>query len=541
MMKQLRPQAPARRPPATGAPAFLGAVWLAAFAGAVYLVVAYGSRHVPSGDDWNGIVHYAAGQRLVDAKWFWSQHNEHRVPLLRLVLLTVLKLTGGDFRVALLLDVLGLALAALAITWIAYRIRGRFTYTDAFLPLIVLSLSQYPNLLSAWQFQFVSSTVLLMVLLCVMLWPEKKQVLSRGSAIVAGICLVLLPLCGANGLVPTPMLALWASYSAVHAWQSRGADGKQAAAILVTCGLLAVALCAVYFVSYKKPPYHPDSAGLLPSARAVLEILPSSFGEVATVTCWPYLSYLLVILALASAAALIQMWYAQPESRPRLWSFGFFAAAMTVFIFGLGWGRSGFGLFAGVSARYSTLVTPALCVLYLVWVLRGGAWGSLVQHVFFLLSMVFLWPIIDSAMTYGQNKKQAATNLVRDIQRGLPVSEVAARNAKGLFGEPRLADQLLQYLVSLRKAGFGPFRQMKDDAAAPLGEKIDLTEQTPRGVTLGHGWRGTEAGCRRADPECMLFFRLGHVEPVHVRFVANVDRQALITVRLNQLRPGRAA
>src|ERR1700720_4335051 len=64
--------------------AFCLLVWAIMLAAALILVAMYG-RNVPTWDDWD-IVPTATGHRPVTAEWLWSQHNEHRVAVPRLLL-----------------------------------------------------------------------------------------------------------------------------------------------------------------------------------------------------------------------------------------------------------------------------------------------------------------------------------------------------------------------------------------------------------------------------------------------------------------------
>lgn len=52
--------------------------------------------NVPHGEDWFWVPAYT-GHEVDFWGWLWSQNNEHRVPLPRLVGLATLHLTGGSF------------------------------------------------------------------------------------------------------------------------------------------------------------------------------------------------------------------------------------------------------------------------------------------------------------------------------------------------------------------------------------------------------------------------------------------------------------
>src|SRR5215510_9163906 len=97
------------------------AIWAAMLAAGLALVARYGSN-VPSWDEWD-MVPTLTGAQPVSAEWLWSQHNEHRVPLPRLVLLAV-NCFGPDFRIAQVLNVLALGAVAAGLILAVRRARG---------------------------------------------------------------------------------------------------------------------------------------------------------------------------------------------------------------------------------------------------------------------------------------------------------------------------------------------------------------------------------------------------------------------------------
>src|SRR5215469_926242 len=82
--------------------AFVWAAWALLVLCAMVYVVDYGSN-VPSWDDWD-MVPTMTGNQPVTASWLWSQHNEHRVPLARLIMVGLYRLRP-DFRVPMFFNV----------------------------------------------------------------------------------------------------------------------------------------------------------------------------------------------------------------------------------------------------------------------------------------------------------------------------------------------------------------------------------------------------------------------------------------------------
>lgn len=90
---------------------FVVIAWLAMLIAALTLIAIYGSN-VPSWDDWDIV---PAGDRasIRYLGMAWSQRNEHRVPLPRLLLLAMMRLIRMDFRTGMYFNVVTTTVLAL--------------------------------------------------------------------------------------------------------------------------------------------------------------------------------------------------------------------------------------------------------------------------------------------------------------------------------------------------------------------------------------------------------------------------------------------
>ena len=77
--------------------------WAFMLAAALWFVMTCG-KNVPFMDDWE-IVPALSGAQPITANWLWSQHNEHRIPLPRLLLLGLFSVSGNDFRAGMFFNV----------------------------------------------------------------------------------------------------------------------------------------------------------------------------------------------------------------------------------------------------------------------------------------------------------------------------------------------------------------------------------------------------------------------------------------------------
>src|SRR5262249_19420438 len=150
------------------------------------------SSNVPYMDDWE-FVPPMTGAELVSLRWLWSQHNEHRIVLSRLCLMAFGHISTEPFRLALFFNVALLSGEAIALLAAVRAVRGRLIWADAFIPLVVLDWGQYQTLLWSITLQNVWSSFLAACLLVLM--PRIEHRASGVSFLLAGLCLVCLPLC----------------------------------------------------------------------------------------------------------------------------------------------------------------------------------------------------------------------------------------------------------------------------------------------------------------------------------------------------------
>ena len=89
---------------------------------------------MPVNEDWY-LIRAFTGHEPSLAGWLWTQNNEHRVPLPKLVMLALLKLGGGEFRLVQLLNVWIMAGCSGLLILTARKMRqGRTRFADACFP-----------------------------------------------------------------------------------------------------------------------------------------------------------------------------------------------------------------------------------------------------------------------------------------------------------------------------------------------------------------------------------------------------------------------
>jgi hypothetical protein len=457
-----------------GAAVFVWGAWALALAGTLTLVWHYGSK-VPYADDW-ALTPVVAGKYPVSLAWFWDQHNEHRIPLPKLLLMGLYEVSGYDFRAGMFFNVLVLGALAAAMIAAAKRQRDWTSYADAFLPLALLHWGHYENLLWSFQVQFVTATALAGAFLVLMVWTSTGFTAWTGT--LAGLCLVLLPLCGGPGVALVPALSLWLGYSGVRHCRKGAAGDRRIGLVLLAFALGALLLVGVYFVNYQHPPQQGPSAGLLPSLSTSLEFLSMSLVSDVAVLCWPYSGLAVLGLCLVSVGALVLAWRQRPGQRAAVVGLLLFLAATLALGLAVGWGRSSFGPGAGFAARYATLAVLVLCCLFFIWGVYPRS-GRFVQMCLLVVMCVPLSQTVQKVLDQARNTHTLAASFEADIIAGVPFSVLLER-----YPPLWCSDDLGKFWFAsgvrlLHRAGIGSYRFLRDDLdIAVLTDRFSPTAAT---------------------------------------------------------------
>src|SRR5690348_6434072 len=112
-------------------------VWAAMFALFIVFVARF-RRDVPYQDDWH-LLAPATGNPSISLQWLWHSPTGHRIAVPKLILVSLLKMSGLDFRVGMYADAIVMALVAAVMIIVARRLRGgRTILADAIFPLLLM-------------------------------------------------------------------------------------------------------------------------------------------------------------------------------------------------------------------------------------------------------------------------------------------------------------------------------------------------------------------------------------------------------------------
>jgi hypothetical protein len=341
------------------------------------------SRSIPTWDE-RLFLPLLTGDEPFSPVWLFRPHGGHVMPLPYAVSLALHAVSGGDFRVTALANVVLLAAIAAGLLLLAKRLRGCLVYADAVLPLATLQPGQAQTILWGFQIQFVCSIALMAGFLAAALL---RPVPARpGDAALRGALLLALPLCGGNGVAAVIPLALWALWLCARTPREAASPLPRALLAAAAVAALAVGAAMLAWVPRIVPP-----TSLGPTLASMLQAIGLAFGSPARfgwslsegLLAWPppVISLAAAALAAATLAMLAVAAMRRPDERLRATANLAAIASVLVVAFAIGEQRAGWDALAGTSPRYVTLMLPLLWCVHFAWELHGSPVARrLVQH-----------------------------------------------------------------------------------------------------------------------------------------------------------------
>ena len=375
MMQSEAPAEPESRSPAAasappdgvlarGAPRWISyAPWVtwALLLGAHLALVGALVENVPLGDEWFTLASML-GVEPFDLEFLWRRHNEHRIPLPKLVMWACYHASGFDFRAAPCVYVLTLGAISAAAIVVARTLRGCPSLTDAVLPLLLLNWGHQENTLWGFQAQMIASASISLCLLFHIV--RRRTPLRARSAAAASATVCLLALCGQNGVLLVPALSLWIGWSAWEQWRARGAHRWRDAAVIA--GLAVLPLAMVGLVMYGLPL--PPRTSSLPNLNVALEFLMNGLGRATEDHRGLATTFILGLIAMTGGLVVVR-WRQSPSERYRLFGLVCFCGSVVSLALAMGFGRS-----SAFQLRYAILGVPFYCAVHFIWIAYGRSW-----------------------------------------------------------------------------------------------------------------------------------------------------------------------
>ncbi len=406
-------------------------------------------RNVPFWDDWE-LVPVLTGNTPISLSWLWTPHNEHSIPIVRLVVYSVWRLTG-DLRVVMVLTSLMLCAACWAFVESCRRLRGHAAFTDAVFPLALLGWGLFENHIFTIQFFFVGAAVLTVVIVLVGSsdWQGRH---ARVGAIA--VSLVLLPMFGALGLAMLPCMLAWVAVIGVSSVRQPGScSRREGLVLLLSCGL-AMAIAVAYVIGFPENSTGTPGPSLAGVLRTSTEILSTAIGQ-AGQKLWPYSAVGTIAVVAGAAALAVRAAWMTPGERPRAFVLLAGIGALVSLVVAIAFGRSGLGQGQGFSNRYALFSATLLCIGLVSFSLyaRGGLGRFVRTGILLALTAAFVtntW----AGFLYGVDRADRADALTEAIDAGAPPDVAAARHAERLYPIPSILSARLEML---RAARAGPY------------------------------------------------------------------------------------
>jgi glycosyltransferase involved in cell wall biosynthesis len=438
---------------AMAAPVFVWTVFFSMVSAAHVFIARYASV-VPFWDDLEWAPFIGKHSQL-GWDWWWSAHNEHRIPLPRVFFLALIR-TTDDFRSGMYFEDYALAAVALGMILVARRLRGRTSYTDAFFPLIWLTWGNAENLLMMHQISLIIPTAITCVIL--MRIATLRGALRVRDSLLIGLCLFSLPLCGAPGVTPAPALILWIAYAGWSSVRSGERGARRAGILLWSFAAATAALLVFYFVDLGNPQEKAYTHSVANIAAQALMFLSLSFGPAAA-EYWPLSGWVTGAFALAGALTALHVFRSRPAERVRTAGLLAVGAAIVSMALATGVARGGLDPHAGFAGRYVTLPSPLLCCVYFVFCLYGpAAIGRFVRVGLYSLFAMLLFFNVQFGRTYGEKRVMDSDNFLRDLEMGMSLKELAAAHWREFFNNPQEFEFRLEFLHAI---GMQPISQAR--------------------------------------------------------------------------------
>ena len=348
----------------------------------------------------------------------------------------------------------------------AKAVRGRVSYSDAFFPLLMLNWSHTAFRWSI-DLMLVMVTALSGVILLIMIRSGSRWTL--GSAILAGVCTILLPGCAASGLVLLPALALWQGYCGVLQLRTGQSDRRPIAMVLMTTFAASLLILPMYFIHYRRGIH--EGHGLFPVLAMSARVWNAGFGRLLG-WLWPYSAIVLPAIFLAVAVALVAG-RALPADRPRAIGLLLFLGAYACLAVVIGWGRGAFLWEDYFDKHYAIVMAPALCWLYLASQIYCTPAASRLVGMFLFAASCGVYAASRFRCWWSTGYGVSTVLRPSGTCGGMAPSLLVERHVYVFLdtNEEPLKAWVIENLEKLRRAGIGPYRLMGKD---PLVEGLSL-------------------------------------------------------------------
>ena len=474
---------------------------------------------VPFYDDYSVVMYmHRGGEPTLD--WLWAQHNEHRMPLGRLILYGSFHYLGPDPRPLMVLGVVLLAAAAALFLGACRDLRGRYALQDVAVPLLLAGLGHYYNALWAFQVMLIDSAFLFALALRCMVRATVDDGAGRpGASLLAGVAAVLLPMTGAQGVALGVAVAIWCGWHAIRLMRRGSGTARFAGLLLAAAPIIVAGYSVLYIQGLHRPT--PTTADLATLMEAVAGVATVGLGP-ATAADLPW-GWTMVTLAAVGIVALAWRIVRVPSER------GLSIALLAGMIGGWGliamiaYGRGSGGIGAVLVPRYVVLGALGIASLYLVGVrLEARRLGYLLTLPILVATLWRQPACVAAARDHGVERLLQSRAFAADVAAGARLQTLARRHRSYFTDQITDNGDVASWISALDRERVGPF----GPPAARLDtrpEQLQEIEVRLAPLQVGEAtWASGEGQTLGGDPQ--LWFALdAPVSMVGVRLYMTVN------------------
>ena len=415
------------------------------------VLVARHGNNFPFQDDWT-LVPVMTSCQDVTWPWVWYQHNEHRLPLAKLAIVGLGRMSGNNFRAVMFVNVGLLAAAAALLIWATSSANRGSRWTDAFYPLVLLHWGHAENFLWAWQIGFTSAVLVVLGWLAFVI-RARTQDARRGW--VLALIAVLLPLCGGVGMCFLPFFIVWLI---CRAFTGKTLTDRYWALVGAIAGIL---MAALYFMDYSIE-HSPSASTTKGIFDAAIQFFSLGLG-MPTLPGWPAMGIgMLIGLALGLVLVIASLGKSLDSPVTTVGQICFLGGFLLL-AGAIAWGRAGIGALAG---RYVTLAALGACWLYSVVVMKERPlMRRYLAIVLVALAACMLGPNTTAGYRHALGLREVYSAFRRDMSAGMPPVNLADKynTAPQAIGFSYVIRRFPGWLVMMHNSGHPQFRLLKSE------------------------------------------------------------------------------
>jgi hypothetical protein len=378
----------------------------------------------------------------------WAPNNEHRLPVPKLVYITLADATH-DLRVGAWVQAGVLSIASLMLLAALRRRRGHLEFTDAVIPLLLHDLGNTENLLNSFQLAF-SVPMLLVCVLATLALAWRRPPSWRGS-VCLWLVLVLLAGCGGIGIPYALACVAWPLHGGWRAWRERGSGWRATVSVTLVGALLLTAATLGYVNAIVMlPGFQSPSPTRFLAVSA--QFLASGIG-VTGAMWWPWSLAVLGVLAIA-CVQLARALRAPVERELALPLACLFAGGVALALL-VAWGRGSDSEFAGFTNRYVLLAAVTFTIAHLALrITADGVFARSVCWALFACVVASVVPNVDYAAATARERARVTRNFLARSRGGAGIDELARETHPSFFYS---AGGFAEHLHAFQRGGYLKF------------------------------------------------------------------------------------